>query len=106
MIGPTSDWRLKPGFFRVVKYQRTTVIVATFIVSSIVVATIILTFSIVVATIADMGRNKLPDDERREKPLRIRLSKDERAEIDKAADGKASTWARDVLLKAARRKTR
>lgn len=56
------------------------------------------------ATLFDMGRKKLSDDLRREKPLRIRLSIDERAEVDKAADGKTSTWAREVILKAARRK--
>jgi hypothetical protein len=50
-----------------------------------------------------MGRPPLPDKDRRAKPLRIRLTDAERAEIDKAASGASSTWARDVLLKAARR---
>jgi uncharacterized protein (DUF1778 family) len=50
-----------------------------------------------------MGRKKLPDDIRREKPLRIRLSADEREAVDKAADGKTSSWARTVLLRAAKR---
>jgi len=36
-------------------------------------------------------------------PLRIRLSDPEREEIDKAAGGKSSTWARQVLLRAARK---
>lgn len=55
------------------------------------------------ATLALMGRPPLPDNERREKPLRIRLSPEERAEVDKAARGKTSTWAREVLLRAAKR---
>jgi uncharacterized protein (DUF1778 family) len=50
-----------------------------------------------------MGRKKLPDEERREKPLRIRLSVEERESLDKAAKGKTSSWARGILLKAAKR---
>ena len=57
-------------------------------------------------TLLRMGRKPLPDNERREKPLRIRLSRDERAAVDKAAGGKTSQWARNVLLKAARRATK
>jgi hypothetical protein len=53
-----------------------------------------------------MGRPPLPDDERRAKPLRIRLSDPEREEIDKAAGGKSSTWARQVLLREARKANR
>jgi len=53
-----------------------------------------------------MGRKKLPDAERREKPLRIRLSPEEREEIDRAANGNSSSWAREILLKAARRRNR
>jgi uncharacterized protein (DUF1778 family) len=53
-----------------------------------------------------MGRKKLPDDERREKPLRIRLSPDERELIDRAAEGNASAWARRVLLQAAKRRVK
>jgi hypothetical protein len=53
-----------------------------------------------------MGRKKLPDDERRAKPLRIRLTDDERAELERASQGKTSTWARDVLLRAARRRVK
>ena len=55
------------------------------------------------AILARMGRPPLPDNERREKPLRIRLSPEERAEVEKAAKGKTSTWARDILLRAAKR---
>ena len=50
-----------------------------------------------------MGRKRLPDDERREKPLRIRLKPEEREEIDSASGGNSSAWAREVLLKAARK---
>jgi hypothetical protein len=35
--------------------------------------------------------------------MAIRMTEAERAEIEAAADGKSSTWARTVLLKAARR---
>lgn len=55
------------------------------------------------ATVTRMGRKPLPPEDRRAKPLRIRLTGAERAEIDKAADGQSSTWAREVLLRAARR---
>jgi hypothetical protein len=34
------------------------------------------------------------------------LAEDERAELDKAGGGKTSTWARDLLLRAARRANR
>jgi uncharacterized protein (DUF1778 family) len=50
-----------------------------------------------------MGRKPLPPEDRREKPLRIRLTDAEREEIDKAANGQSSTWAREVLLRAARK---
>jgi uncharacterized protein (DUF1778 family) len=50
-----------------------------------------------------MGRKKLPDDVRREKPLRIRLSPEERELVDTAAGGNASAWARELLLKAAKK---
>ena len=49
----------------------------------------------------ESGRPPKPDDERKDAQLRIRLSEDERAAIDRAAGGKTSTWARDVLLIAA-----
>lgn len=51
-----------------------------------------------------MGRPPKPDDERKSAELRIRLTAEERAALDKAADGQTSTWARDVLLRAAKRK--
>ena len=56
-----------------------------------------------------MGRKRLPDRERREKPLRIRLTDEERELIDRAAtaaSSKSSAWARAVLLKAAQRQLR
>lgn len=59
------------------------------------------------ATITKMGRKRLPDEERRDKPLRIRLTDAEREVIDNAAEsaGENSTsrWARDTLLRAAKR---
>jgi len=55
-----------------------------------------------------MGRKPLPDEERRDKPLRIRLADAERAQIDLAAEldgyGGSSGWARDVLFEAAEKK--
>lgn len=50
-----------------------------------------------------MGRKRLSDTERREKPLRIRLTPEERESVDHASGGNTSAWARDVLLKAAKR---
>lgn len=50
------------------------------------------------------GRPPLPDDERKECTFRIRMTEDDRAQIDKAANANevaASEWARKVLLKAA-----
>ena len=52
----------------------------------------------------ERGRPPKADDERKDNVLRIRMTKDERESLDQAADGKTSSWARDVLLKAARRK--
>jgi len=50
------------------------------------------------------GRPPLPDAQRRDKPLRVRLSDEERALIDDAAKrhGKPTAkWAREVLLEQA-----
>jgi len=47
-----------------------------------------------------------PPEKRRTELLPIRLTKTEKAMVDQAADGKVSTWAREVLLRAARRKTK
>lgn len=50
------------------------------------------------------GRPPKEQSDRRDKPLRIRLTPDERARIDRAAESiglQTSGWARMVLLKAA-----
>ena len=49
------------------------------------------------------GSSKDPD-ERKAVDLRIRLTEKERAEIDRAAGEDTTTWAREVLLKAARKR--
>ena len=54
-----------------------------------------------------MGRRKLPPDEIRQKPLRIRLNEEERSLVDKAAEIKdcsgTSAWVRQEILRLARR---
>jgi hypothetical protein len=50
------------------------------------------------------GRPPKEPDERKSAELRIRLTEQERKELDGAAGGNASTWARQLLLKAARKK--
>lgn len=50
-----------------------------------------------------MARPEKPPEERKENVLRIRLTDEEREALDRAADGRTSTWARDVLLRAAKR---
>jgi hypothetical protein len=52
------------------------------------------------------GRPELPEKERRETRFQIRLSATELALVERAADGKTSTWARETLLKAAKRRLR
>lgn len=52
------------------------------------------------------GRPKLPEKVRRDYMLRVRLSQNEQAEIESAASGKVSSWAREILLDAARLKKR
>lgn len=53
-----------------------------------------------------MGRKKLDDKEKREKPLRVLLTDEERAAIDSTATdaGYKSTarWARELMLSAVR----
>jgi hypothetical protein len=51
-----------------------------------------------------LGRPHKDDDDRRDIRFQVRLSRAELKLIDNAADGKTSTWAREVLLKAAGRK--
>lgn len=55
-------------------------------------------------TKSKMGRPPKPPGERKDAELRIRLTPDERAELDRAAGEDTSTWARDVLLRAAKRR--
>ena len=52
----------------------------------------------------ERGRPPKADDERKDNVLRIRMTQEERELLDYAADGKTSTWARDVLVRAAKRK--
>lgn len=57
------------------------------------------------ATLTRMGRKPLSDEDRRDKPLRIRLTDDEREQIDSAAESAgyvgSSGWARDILMREA-----
>lgn len=61
------------------------------------------------ATLTKMGRPALPDEERREKPLRIRMTDAERSLVDQAAQKQGvptSEWARCILEEAAKRQTK
>jgi len=49
------------------------------------------------------GRPKLSVAEYKADTLRIRLTTGEREMLDKAAGGRTSTWARELLLRAAER---
>jgi hypothetical protein len=51
-----------------------------------------------------MGRPPKPDDERQTARLEIRMTEAELNLIEKAAAGKTSTWARETLVRAARRR--
>ena len=48
-----------------------------------------------------MVRPVKPAIERKQNVLRIRLTEDERVTLERAANGKVSTWARRMLLKMA-----
>jgi hypothetical protein len=50
------------------------------------------------------GRPPKSDDERREIRFQIRVSPFELQQIERAADGKPSSWAREILLAAAKRR--
>jgi hypothetical protein len=50
-----------------------------------------------------MGRPRLPDSEKRKPAFLIKLSDAEHELIKKAVGGKVSTWARETLLRAAKR---
>ena len=52
---------------------------------------------------SERGRPPKADDERKDAELRIRMTQDERELLDRAAGDKTSTWAREVLLRAAKR---
>jgi len=51
------------------------------------------------------GRPKMKAKDRREIRFQIRLSASELAQIERAAGGKPSTWARETLIRAAKRRT-
>jgi uncharacterized protein (DUF1778 family) len=56
-----------------------------------------------------MGRPPKPEDERKANVLRIRLTEEDRAILDEAAqlqDAETSTWAREALLELAKRTLR
>lgn len=55
---------------------------------------------------AKRGAPEKPPEERRSVLLGVRLTEAEKALVDDVAGGKASTWAREVLLRAARRLSR
>jgi hypothetical protein len=52
----------------------------------------------------ERGRPPKSPDERKTAELRIRLTNEQREVLDAAAEGDTSTWARDVLLRAAKRR--
>ncbi len=49
------------------------------------------------------GRPEITDGSRRSEVLTVRLTEGERELLDEVAEGNISQWARDVLLRAARR---
>jgi hypothetical protein len=51
------------------------------------------------------GRPPVPDEEKRKPAFLLKLTDDEHELIKQAAGGKTSTWAREVLLRAAKRRT-
>jgi len=53
---------------------------------------------------AERGRPPKPPGERKTAELRIRLTEAQRAQLDAAAGEDTSTWARELLLRAAKRK--
>jgi hypothetical protein len=54
----------------------------------------------------ERGRPPKKNADRKTAELRIRLTEAERAELDAAADGSTSTWARNLLLREARKKSK
>ena len=55
---------------------------------------------------SNRGAPTKPPEERKSALLLIRLTEADKTLIESAADGKPATWARDVLVKAAKRKSR
>lgn len=53
---------------------------------------------------AKRGRPAMPESEKRKPAFLIKLTDEEHERIKNAAGPKVSTWAREVLLKAAARK--
>ena len=53
---------------------------------------------------AKMGRPTIPDEEKRKARFLVKLNDEEYAVILQAAGPKVSTWAREVMLRAAKRK--
>lgn len=102
-----SSFLEKPRDSRVNRFTNERIVESFRSMCGVCVKNFAATFSLLkesdVATASVMGRKPLAEKDRRAKPLRIRLTDAERAEIDKAAVGKTSTWARNVLLRAARR---
>jgi hypothetical protein len=49
------------------------------------------------------GRPAVPAEERKSAHLILRISEADRALLDEVSEGNTSAWARDVLLKAAKR---
>jgi len=51
-----------------------------------------------------LGRPPKPDEERKSYMLRIRMTEEQREVLQEASGGNLSDWARDVLLRAAKRR--
>ena len=51
-----------------------------------------------------MGRPPKPSDERQTARLEIRMTAADLRLIEQAADGKTSSWAREALIRAAKRR--
>jgi hypothetical protein len=50
------------------------------------------------------GRPPKDDEERRDIRFQIRVTQAEMTELERAAGGNTSTWAREILLRAAKRR--
>ena len=54
----------------------------------------------------ERGRPPKSPEDRKTAELRIRLTPEQRTALDAVADGDTSTWARELLLRAAKRRSR